>query len=100
MDWVVAVPAYGRDYKTAKEVREAWANGRDFRIMPSGQYINKSDADKYNVAVQLRYDRRTKVIGIQPRGGKPTKPEVKPEVKQPEILSIGNVLDFKRKGGW
>lgn len=97
MDWVVAVPAYGRDYKTIKEVRDAWANERDFRIMPSGQYINKSDADRYNVAVQIRYDRRTKVIIIKPQAVKPAK--VTKEVTAPSILSIGNVLDFKRRGG-
>jgi hypothetical protein len=97
MVWVVAVPAYGRDYRSAAQVREAWAAGKDFLIQPSGQYINKEDADRYGVGVQLRYAKRTKVIIIMP-GQPKAKPKTQPEVKSNNILSIGNVLQFKQRG--
>lgn len=44
MNWQVAVPAYGRDYKSAKDVRDAWNRGLDFLAMPTEQYVNREDA--------------------------------------------------------
>ena len=43
------VPAYGRDYKSAKEVKADWDAGKDFQIANAfspddGKYINKADA--------------------------------------------------------
>ena len=36
-------PAYGRDYKSAREVREALNAGKDFQLQPSGQYCSLRD---------------------------------------------------------
>lgn len=47
---LVLVPAYGRDYKSKKEVMAAWLAGKDFRVEPQGCYINLSDAQ---VGMQL-----------------------------------------------
>lgn len=37
------VPAYGRDYRSAKEVRKDFEAGKDFRVEPSGQYCSIRD---------------------------------------------------------
>lgn len=60
--YVVAVPAYGRDYKSEAAVRRAWEAGNDFRCLPQGEYINKQDADHYKVAVRVRYNNQTKTV--------------------------------------
>ena len=46
MNYISAVPAYGRDYKSHKEVREAWDRGLDFMLVGLGcsGYANKEDA--------------------------------------------------------
>ena len=36
-------PAYGRDYKSAKEVRADLNAGKDFQVQPSGQYCSLRD---------------------------------------------------------
>jgi hypothetical protein len=58
-------PAYGADYKSAKEALEAWDTGKDFIIGNPGYptYINKRDATRAeDVSVTIRYDRNTKVV--------------------------------------
>lgn len=47
--YMTLVPAYGRDYKSSKEVKQDWANGKDFRIADmsspdNGRYVNKQNA--------------------------------------------------------
>jgi len=42
------IPAYGRDYKSSKAARAAWADGKDFQIADmsspwDGSYVNKAD---------------------------------------------------------
>lgn len=37
------VPAYGRDYKSAKEVRKDFEAGKDFRAEPFGHYCSIRD---------------------------------------------------------
>ena len=66
MNWQVAVPAYGRDYKTAKQVKEDWAAGKDFRCEPQGCYINKQDADQAGITVELRYKQMRELVVIKP----------------------------------
>ena len=65
MQYLTVVPAYGRDYKSQREVREAWDAGRDFQIndMSSrwdGSYISKPDKPA-DVILTVRYNglRRT-----------------------------------------
>lgn len=47
-EYMTVVPAYGRDYKSKKEVQADWDAGKDFLIQTfgpnHGRYINKQDA--------------------------------------------------------
>jgi len=56
---VMLVPAYGRDYKTKKAVKEAWDAGKDFRIADmsspdDGRYTSKSDWEGKHVAIRYK----------------------------------------------
>lgn len=64
--YLSAVPAYERDYKSAKAVREDWAAGKDFLIqdMTASGYINKDDKPA-DVVLNVRYARLTKVAVIK-----------------------------------
>lgn len=66
--YVSAIPAYGRDYKSARAVKEAWNEGKDFLIQDfemSG-YINKSDLRlSPGLIINIRYDRKQKVYVIK-----------------------------------
>ena len=66
---LTCVPAYGRDYKSAKAVKEDWNAGKDFIISDlfsgdDGRYINKEDADNAGVKVKIRYNRLTRLVVI------------------------------------
>jgi len=54
-------PAYGRDYTSARTARADWANDRDFIIQPEGRYINKSDADKAGLTINIRYNSLSRI---------------------------------------
>lgn len=69
MNDIVLTPAYGRDYKSRKEVEADWEANKDFLVATigpdSGRYINKQDAKQAGVSmVKIRYDRMTKVTVI------------------------------------
>jgi hypothetical protein len=57
--------AYGRDYKSKKDVIVAWNGNKDFVIRSpyrSG-YINREDAIKHQlVTVHIRYMKDTRVV--------------------------------------
>jgi hypothetical protein len=62
------IPAYGRDYKSAKDVKADWEANKDFEIADithrnCGAYINKQDAPpgQYNI----RYNKLTGVCVIR-----------------------------------
>jgi hypothetical protein len=61
-----AVPAYGRDYKSKKEVLADWNAGKDFLIqdMRHSGYVNKNDAPK-GATINIRYKRLTQVLPIK-----------------------------------
>ena len=66
------IPAYGRDYKSKKEVEEAWNAGKDFIISDisagasDGRYINKEDALNHKIKeVNIRYKKLTQVVVIK-----------------------------------
>lgn len=66
--YVTALPAYGRNYGTAKQVREAWLAGKDFQIadMFSGQdgrYVNKDDLPAGWV-LQVRYNNARDIVKL------------------------------------
>jgi len=64
IEYLSAVPAYGRDYKSKAEVLAAWNEGKDFQIMPSGQYVNKNDKPA-NVTLNIRYKRQSMVCVVK-----------------------------------
>jgi len=63
-------PAYGKDYKSAKEVKEDWEAGKDFVINDimspnDGSYINKEDAIKAGMkSVKIRYKKLAQITVI------------------------------------
>ena len=59
MVYLTLTPSYGRDYKSAKEVKAAWEEGKDFTIADmfhpdSGRQVNKADAPK-GATLNIRY---------------------------------------------
>lgn len=62
------IPAYGRDYKNQKEVRDAWYSNQDFVLCDfrGTTMINKKDAENSPyTTVNIRYCRKTKVLPIK-----------------------------------
>lgn len=62
MTYLTAVPAYGRDYKSKKEVQADWDANKDFAVQSftGGGYINKADA-KPGMVINIRYKNLTQV---------------------------------------
>lgn len=57
-------PAYGRDYKSAVAVQEAFHKGNDFLTF-MGQYINKPQIVKLGMkTINVRYGQLRKVVVI------------------------------------
>lgn len=67
--YITVVPAYGRDYKSQKEVQEAWDANKDFQCVGVFQYgyINKLDRDKYSPddQVSVRYANQRKTYTVK-----------------------------------
>lgn len=68
-EYITLVPAYGRDYKSAKEVQADWDAGKDFMIQSfghpdDGRHINKQDA-KTGMVLNIRYKRLTQIKVIR-----------------------------------
>jgi hypothetical protein len=62
-DTVTAVPAYGRDYRSAEAVRTDWRAGKDFKCALTGQYL--SERDMGGREVWVRYAKSTKTVKVQ-----------------------------------
>jgi len=60
---VHAMPAYGRDYKSADAVIADWKAGKDFLDPLEGFYFSIRDSRPQQVWV--RYDKRTKLVRVQ-----------------------------------
>lgn len=63
-NFVEGVPAYGRDYKTAAQVKAAWSEGKDFRDAATGQYFSVRDVETFGLVVHLRYNNLRKVVSV------------------------------------
>jgi len=68
MNYITLIPAYGRDYKSVKAIKEDWNAGKDFLIAQyghpyDGKAANKSDMK--GVVVSIRYSKMRKVTIIQ-----------------------------------
>ena len=64
------VPAYGRDYKSAKAVKADFDANKDFLIVDLGSRyygkpVNKQDLAIDGAHVMIRYDRLRKVMAIK-----------------------------------
>jgi hypothetical protein len=63
MNDIHALPAYGRDYKSAPAVKADWLAGKDFQCAVSGRYLSVRDALPNQV--WIRYSRMTKLVRVQ-----------------------------------
>jgi len=64
---ITLIPAYGRDYKTAKTVKADWEAGKDFVIADiSNPYDGKpcSIRDMENEQILIRFNRLAKITKI------------------------------------
>jgi len=76
MSRLTIVPAYGKDYRSKKEVQEAWDGGKDFMVQDmmspwDGKYINKEDAERGGItSVQIRFKqmRNVHVVKVAQEG--------------------------------
>ncbi len=66
MNYLSAVPAYGRDYKSAKAVLADWTAGKDFLIQDyvASGYVNINDLPT-GTTLNIRYSRLTKVCVVR-----------------------------------
>ncbi len=62
-------PAYGRDYRTIKEVEEAFDADKDFLIASvgpwMGKYVTRRQLVGIETSVMIRYARRTKEVEVR-----------------------------------
>jgi hypothetical protein len=62
---MTVVPAYGRDYPTAKAAVRDWLSGRDFIVQGSaGQPVSHRTVRGQNVTVHIRYRWLTMTAGV------------------------------------
>lgn len=62
-------PAYGRDYKSQKAVKEAWAQDKDFEVADifhpeCGRMVNRPQL-KGETGVYIRYSSLRKIVKVQ-----------------------------------
>lgn len=67
---ITVVPAYGRDYKTRKEVLADWEADKDFLVqnMTESGYINRSQAQqqlKPGDTINIRYKGLREILPIK-----------------------------------
>jgi hypothetical protein len=70
MRYLILQPAYGRDYKSKKDLLADWDAYKDFQINcfmhpDDGRYINKEDAEKTGGVFNIRYKNLTQVCVIK-----------------------------------
>lgn len=70
--YITLTPAYGRDYKSKKQILEDFDNERDFMVQPSNQYINKQQIT-WPCTINFRYKQLRSVFVHQHA---PTTPRV------------------------
>jgi len=58
--------AYGRDYKSAKEIKADWSSGKDFviRSLEGSGYVNNADVEP-SMEVWGRYSQDRKIVRLQ-----------------------------------
>ena len=63
--YIEVVPAYGRDFKTAKAAKEHWNSDKDWRETTTDRYIRKSEAESMGLKVILRFDQNRKTTSAK-----------------------------------
>lgn len=62
-------PAYGRDYKSVKELMDDWNSGKDFIRQPSGAYISTAEVPLLLMSghthIHFRYNKQQKIHVIK-----------------------------------
>ena len=69
MSHLEVVPAYGRDYKSQKEVKAGYAAGHDFHSPFHGGYVNKDDHPE-GTTLLVRYNRGMGIVSISKKSKK------------------------------
>lgn len=66
--FLTLVPAYGRDYKSQKEVKADWESGKDFRINTygpdDGRLINKENDLPPGTTFNIRFKKLANICQI------------------------------------
>jgi len=67
---MTVVPAYGRDYKSIKEVKADWTAGNDFLIRDisspyDGKYVNNSNGLPKGTVIMVRFCKLSKLCVIK-----------------------------------
>lgn len=57
-----ATPAYGRDYKSAREVLADWQAGKDFRSDLG--YLSIRDAEQVPAQIWVRYNKLRNIVRV------------------------------------
>ena len=66
---ITVIPAYGRDYTSAKAAIADWNAGKDFIVASmhspyAGKYVNRDDAAREMLQVMIRYAKLTKITEV------------------------------------
>ena len=65
-EFIEVTPAYGKDYKNAKDAKADWNGGKDFVDTRTGRYMSKRDADADpNLSVMIRYGQNRKLTSTK-----------------------------------
>jgi deoxyxylulose-5-phosphate synthase len=66
--FLTVIPAYGRDYKSAKAAKEDWHSGKDFIESTSNRYISRAELTNEHtnqfakpIEVMVRYKKLTMI---------------------------------------
>jgi hypothetical protein len=63
---LIVVPAYGRDYKSAKEAATAWLRGDDFQISDvSSRYNGRYCSCRDPIIPHIRFNERRQVVTVR-----------------------------------
>lgn len=89
-------PAYGRDYKTAKEACDSWESGQDWILRDYSSPWNGKPANRQDVpgAVLLRFSQNRKVTSFDPDKPKPVPRVTAPRQTSWRILLTENAIEL------
>lgn len=69
-DYIVCKPAYGRNPKSKKQIKEIYDNYQDFEILDvfhgSGKKINRQEVEDLGVELEVRYGKNLEKLTFLP----------------------------------